>query len=164
MAKKAKYNVEDKNSVGDLKWDDLIPLYEDTSKSLQTGINALKETGETFKEIIDEDPEIAKIHVGIAKTFSDLTKELTDIVKVHSKEVYNEKLGKSEYRPFVGPVDTEDPKHQEVYLYTIMAYGGINDKIVSVVENTTVTLLGSIKEATAKLEKMTDDAIKDKGE
>jgi len=166
MAKNAKYNVENKKSVNDLKWDDLTPLYEDTSRSLQAGINALKETGETFQEIIDINPEIAKIHVGTANTLSDLTKELTNIVKVHSKEVFNEKLGKSEYRPFIGPVDTENQKHQEVYLYTIMAYGGINEKIVNVVENTTVTLLGSIKEATAKLEQLTDKAIdkKENGE
>jgi len=64
----------------------------------------------------------------------------------------NEETGKDEYRPFTGKVSDTNEKQQEAYLYIVMAYGGINDKIVSVTENITVTLLGRIKEVTSELE------------
>jgi len=151
MGKKPKYNVKSKTK-SELKWDDLVPLYKDTSISLQGAISALHEVGVAFKDIIDHDAEIAEIHVGVANSFADLTKELNKLLNTHSRVIKNDETGNNEYRPFTGKVSDTDEKQQEVYLYVVMAYGGINDKIVSVTENVTVTLLGKIKEATVDLE------------
>ena len=162
MAKKAKFNVRDKSNETSIRWDDLIPLYTATSGSLQTAIEALHETGITFKDIIDNNDEIGKIHIGIANTFADLTKELTTIMSNHSRRVKTDDPEKMEFRPYTGEV-SKDEKHQEVYLYCVMAYGGLNDKVVQVVDSVLVTLMGAIKEETAKLEKLVDDKLKEKG-
>jgi len=151
MGNKPKYNVEGKTK-SELKWDDLVTLYKDTNGSLQGAINALHETGIAFKDIIDGYKDVAKLHIGCANTFADLTKELNGILNLHSKVMKNEETGKDEYRPFTGKVSDTNEKQQEAYLYIVMAYGGINDKIVSVTENITVTLLGRIKEVTSELE------------
>jgi hypothetical protein len=158
MGTKPKYDVKDEVK-NELKWDDLVPLYKDTSAGLLSGINALKEIGASFKDIIDNYKDVAELHLGIANTFADLTKELNEILDMHSKKIVDEKNGTVERRPFTGPV-SNDEKHQEIYLYIVMAYGGINEKIVSIVDNSSVTLLGRIKEITVELEEAVEAADK----
>jgi len=152
MGNKPKYNVSDKTK-SKLDWDDLVPLYKDTSSSLQGAISALHEVGVAFKDIIDNYTDVANLHVGAAKSFTDLTKELNKVLTMHSRIMKNDETGDDEYRPFTGKVSDTDEKQQEAYLYIVMAYGGLNDKIVSVTENITITLLGRIKEVTSELEK-----------
>jgi len=156
--KKKKYEVKDKTQQT-LKWDDLIMLYRDTNKSLLTGINALKDIGKEFGEVINNYKDVAETYIGTTNTFADLTTELNRILAMHSSKVETDEENKFEYKPYIGNVSA-DEKHQEVYLYTVMAYGGLSEKIISIVDNTTVTLLGRIKEITTELE----NAVKDQEE
>jgi len=160
--KKSRYKVKSTDTVTEIKWDDLVPLYTATSESLQVGINGLKETGIAFNDAINNNPEIGKMYLGISKSYADLTEELTGIIELHSKKVKNDDTKLMEYRPFVGKVST-DEKHQEVYLYSVMAYGGLNDKIIQVIDNVLITLMGAIKEEATKLEALVDNKLKEEG-
>jgi len=150
MGKKKPYKVKNKDNVV-VKWDDLVPVYQATSDSLSTAIAALHDTGKEFKAIIDGDKEISTTFLGISNVFADLTNELTGIAKMHCNVVENED-GKKQFLPYTGVVADKD-EHKEVYLYTTMAYGGLNDKIEQAVENAMTTLLGAIREKVAILEK-----------
>ena len=147
--KKAPYKIEEKEKSTVIKWDDLVPLYTSTNSSLTTCTNALKETYEAFGDVIDGDAMLTKTYTGTVKTFIDLNAELIDIVSIHSKKV--QKGDVTEYMPFTGVV-SDDEKHQETYLYIVMAYGGLNDKVGQVMDNTMTTLMGGIKEKATILE------------
>lgn len=157
------YNVvekeqEEKETI--IKWDDLIPFYKELETNINNATKLLKQTGDEFKTVIESDKELSKIYIGSANTIVDLTQELMKILKVHSKQTLNEETKKVSFNPFTGLVDVNNEKHKEVYLYVVMAYNGLSEKVTTVIENIMTTLLAEI-EVVAKTKIFTEEDKKE---
>ena len=151
--------AQSKEHKEEVKWDDLIPLYKDINKNLSVTINAVKEIGTTFTDVLNMDKNIQLSYIGVTKTLTDLTGELVKVMSTHSRKTKT-KDGKSfDFKPYIGVVDLTDEAHQKVYTYAVMAYAGMSDKISAVIDNVMSTLLGNIKEAAARLGLAVDEKI-----
>ena len=142
-------NTSDEKDIP-VKWDNLIEIYTNNKEILVKNTATLGVIGQTFKEIFEKDEELAKQFVGASKVLGELTEELINLLKSHSKEETSEK-GQSLLRPFIGDVDVNNEDHMKVYTYAIMSYSGFSDKLITTIENTLLTLLGNIKTKAAEL-------------
>jgi len=122
-----KFNVENHDPKVSIKWDELIVLYEGSKTNLSNGMELLNKIGENFEDVINNDQELTKIFLGTVKSYKDLSDELAKTLSMHSKEVVSKLDNKEvkQYNPYVGEVDKNNEKHQELYIYIVMAYGGI---------------------------------------
>ena len=140
-------------------WDDLVGLYENSDASLKVAVNALKEVGESFKDVLEADKDLAASYIGSANSLTDLTGELTKIASSHSVANKSEDGKTVSFKPYTGPVDLNSEPQQKVYTYCIMAYAGMNDKITGVVDTVVNTLLGNIKVAAERLSISIDERM-----
>ena len=140
-------------------WDDLVGLYESSNASLKIAIDALKEVGESFKDVLDADKDLGNSYVGSANSLADLTGELTKIASTHSVKDRSEDNKTVSFKPYTGAVDLNSEPQQKVYTYCVMAYAGMNDKITSVVDTVINTLLGNIKVVAERLNIAIDERM-----
>jgi len=134
-----------------VKWDELISMYNEIKGFLEQSLNVTKNTGETFGSIIESNREIATTYVGAIKSLTDYSQELINILGTHS-ESNKLKNGSTAYNAYVGDVDVNDDKQQQLYVTVVVAYSGLHEKIQTTFESIETHLLGLIRAEVAKQE------------
>ena len=137
------------NSV--IQWEDLTKMYKELESYIGVALQTVKTTGETFANIIENNKSIATAYIGVIKTMTDFSQELIDILDKHSVKKDLED-GKSSYSPYVGKVNTDDDKQQQLYVSLVLAYSGLFEKVQTALDVAQAHLLGLINEEVEKLE------------
>lgn len=140
--------INDKEVV---KWDELISMYNEIKGFLEQSLKITKNTGETFSSIIESNREIATTYVGAIKSLTDYSQELINILSTHSASS-KLKNGSTAYSAYVGDVDVNDDKQQQLYVTVVVAYSGLHEKIQTTFESIETHLLGLIRAEVAKQE------------
>ena len=143
------------NKDAKIKWDDLLQMYNDIAAIIKSSVKTLETAGGTFKDLIENDKQLALEFNGISATLENLSHELVNILNHHSKKETNED-GSVRYLPYTGLVNLDDDNQQQLYITIVLAYNGLYDKIESVVNISLTHYMGLINEKSGR------DSISDK--
>lgn len=141
MEEQVKKIEEEDNVIGTVKvddeaasWDDVHGYHKGLAETIIEQQVVIVNAVNDNKDIIANDKELNEIIVGLSKTFTDVTDELTTI---GSKFMTNEN--------YTGIVNENDEEATMLYIGLMQEYIGLGDKISRLAEITVTDVLIMIK-------------------
>jgi len=162
MSKDKKTKTEWTNSEN-LKWDDLMDAYRETSNTLIGQQSTMHNFSKINKEILDKDPDIVKIIIGYGNTVADIAKTVRETSERHityeGNKVVENKTGKlksaEEENEYLGIAAAYLLSEENVMTLTGTAYTEIFSRLKMFNKDDVDGLKKVIEEG----KKMIDDAV-----
>jgi len=139
----ANINDNKTGTTNDVKWETLVELYNGLLTGIKSQRQVLLTIEETFSNVLQTSPELTKELMGAGQVTVELFTELTNLVKQHSTM---DDVKANKIYPYSGVVNSENKKHMEVYINMIVAYEGLNTKLIDITEIVTTHILARMYE------------------